>query len=141
MDTFYDVNQNELIKNVAEELKENIEMPDWAKFVKTGPQNERPPLNEDWWYIRAASILRTVYLKGPIGTAKLRRKYSGRRNKGVQPDRVYKAGGKIIRTILQQLEKAELLRFKDAGVNKGRVTTKNGSDLLKKTSKKLLNKN
>ncbi len=137
MDTLYKVNQNELIKKVAEELKKEIEMPEWAQFVKTGVNKERPPLNEDWWYIRAASILRTAYLKGPIGTSRLRKKYSSKRNIGNRPDKVYPSGGKIIRTILQQLEEAELLRFKDSGKRKGRIATKKGSDLLKDSSKEI----
>ena len=71
-----EVPQDELIKKVAEELKSIIGQPEWAPFVKTGNHKERPPVDNDWWYIRAASVLRKVYLLGPIGVSKLRTKYS-----------------------------------------------------------------
>ena len=81
MATIYDTNPNALINKAAEELKKQIKEPEWAKFVKTGVAKDRPPAETDWWYKRAASILRSVYLKGPIGTNKLRHKYSSKKNR------------------------------------------------------------
>jgi small subunit ribosomal protein S19e len=126
-----------LIKNISEKLKSVIDMPEWAKFVKTGVSKQRPPINDDWWFVRAASILRTIDNKGPIGVAKLRSKYGSKKNNGVAPDHFRKASGKIIRTILQQLEKAQLLKQEAKGVHKGRITTDEGKKLLYGTSKAL----
>ena len=124
----YDVEISELIEKTSEELKkiEIIKAPDWAMFVKTGPSRERPPVELDWWYMRAASILRKVAVLGPIGVNKLRRKYGGMKNRGHSPDKYYKGSGKIIRIVLQQLEKAELIKATEKGVHKGKAITPKG---------------
>ena len=82
MVSVFDVNAQQLVEKVAAELKkiEGIEAPEWAQFVKSGAHRERPPARADWWYIRAASILRTIYKKGPVGVSKLRSKYGGASN-------------------------------------------------------------
>jgi small subunit ribosomal protein S19e len=79
MVTVYDVPAEALILKVAEKLKENdkIVPPEWAEFVKTGVHTERAPVQEDWWFTRAASILRKLYVKGPMGTSKLAGEYGG----------------------------------------------------------------
>jgi small subunit ribosomal protein S19e len=86
-------------------------------------------MDPDWWYVRAASLLRRVALVGPIGTEKLRTHYGGRKNKGHQPERFYKASGNVIRTILKQLDKAGLTKQNEKGV-KGRIVTANGQKVL-----------
>ena len=133
------VEQNALINAVAQDLKELITKPDWADFVKTGVHKERPPQQDDWWYIRAAAILRTVYIRGPIGVSKLRTKYGGLKNRGVAPSKFAKGSGSIIRHILQQLEQAELIKQAERGVHKGRITTPKGASLLFKVAKTLKN--
>ncbi|MEW6221890.1 MAG: 30S ribosomal protein S19e [Candidatus Hadarchaeota archaeon] len=99
-----------LIKRLSEELKKlkELEPPIWARFAKTGAHKERPPDKLDWWYSRAASIMRRLYLEGPVGVSRLRTYYGGRQNRGQAPEHFRKAGGKIIRVIFQQLEKAGL---------------------------------
>src|SRR4030042_1852195 len=116
--SIYDVNTNELIEKTAEALKkiETIKLPKWAIFVKTSAGKERPPERQDWWYMRAASMLRTVMMKGPIGISKLRSNYQVKGNVGHKPERAYKASGKVTRVIIQQLEKAELIKFAEKGV-------------------------
>lgn len=128
----YDVEQGELVTALSAELKrQNVVVPPaWAAFAKTGHHRERPPVDESWWYTRAASILRTVYLNGPIGTEKLRVRYGGRKNRGVAPDRFYAAGGNHIRKILQQLEQAKLIKQVEKGVHKGRIITPLGRKLI-----------
>lgn len=110
-------------------------MPDWALFVKTGVHRETVPRNADWWYIRAASILRVCYKQGPIGVSKLRNKYGGKQNRGVRPDKFARASGKVIRTILQQLQTAELVKEHTVGTHKGRIATPAGASLLVKAAK------
>ncbi len=135
MATIYDKEANELIAKAADELKKLIKAPDWSIFVKTGTHKERPPVDKDWWYKRAASILRAVYIKGPIGTSKLRMKYGVRKNRGYQPEKFYKGSGKIIRTILQQLEQAGFLQKTDKSGHKGRIITPKGKSFLDKLAK------
>lgn len=125
-------NTEKTLLKLTETLKSQISMPEWANFVKTGANKERVPQNKDWWYRRAASILLTIYKKGPIGTSKLRTKYGSKKNRGFKPERFMKGSGKIIRTILQQLEKQELIIQKKDGVHKGRVIAPKGEALLSK---------
>ncbi len=137
MDSIRDTKGSELISKAAEELKKakEMEMPQWALFVKTGAGKERPPMKLDWWHLRAASVLRRIALTGPVGVSKLRTKYSNRKNRGYKPEKTYRASGKIIRTILQQLEKAGLIRYTEKGVRKGRVVTPKGQSFLAKLGK------
>jgi len=128
--TVYDVPADILIDRLSKYLKENVREvrpPEWAAYVKTGSHVERAPHNPDWWYVRAASILRKLYIKGPIGVSRLRKLYGGRKRRGVKPAHFRRAGGSIIRHILQQLEEAGLAE-KDG--NRGRILTPKGRSLL-----------
>ncbi len=139
MATIYDINTGKLIEKAAEELKKlkDLEMPKWARFVKTSVSRERPPIKIDWWYARAASILRKIYIKGPIGVNKLRKDYSGKGRRGHNKARVYSGGGKIIRVILQQLEKAEFIKQEQKKDYRGRIITSKGKKFLNAISKSL----
>jgi len=128
--TPYDVPANEFIQKLAHYLKANVDEitpPPWANIVKTGTHTQRPPENPDQWYIRCASLLRKIYIHGPIGIEKLRAEYGGRKDYGVRPEHAVKAGGAIIRKALQQLEAAG---FIEKFQNKGRKITKKGRKLL-----------
>ncbi len=140
MPTMYDADSQELIGKAAEELKKipEIKPPEWAAFAKTGMHKERPPVNNDWWYMRAASILRTVYRLGPIGVSKLRTKYGGKKNRGVKKEHFFKGSGNILRKSLQQLEKAGFVKFTEKGVHKGRVITPKGKSFLDKIASQTL---
>ncbi len=131
-------NQSVLIERLAEKLKKEIKKPEWASFVKTGSFKERPPVDQDWWYMRAASILRKVCVQNPIGVAKLSTLYGGKKNRGYKPERYFKGSTNIIRTILQDLEKAELLKQDKKGAHKGRVPTKKALSMLSATEKEIL---
>jgi len=134
MVSIHDGNPHKTINKLAEALKDTINTPEWAKFVKTGAGKERLPDDENWYTIRAAAILRTVYIRGPIGVEKLRTKYGCKKNRGHKPEKFYKASGKIIRSILQDLEKAELIVQKVINKHKGRVVTNKGKSLVDKNT-------
>jgi len=142
MATIFDVNPNELIDAASQELKNIPEVtpPEWGGYVKTGVSRERPPLNKDWWYIRAAAVLRTVYMQGPIGVSKLRTKYGSIMNRGARPEVFRKGSGNILRKILQQLAKAGLVKKAEKGVHKGKVITPKGESFLSKVSINVLKK-
>jgi len=132
--TPYDVPASILIKRVAVRLKEEHDMitpPPWASFVKTGVHAERPPQNPEWWFTRCASLLRKIYVKGPVGVQRLRSEYGGRADFGVKPEHARKGGGSIIRKALQQLEAAGLVETRG---NRGRVVTSDGRRLLDRLS-------
>jgi len=122
---------------LAAELKKmpEFEMPTWAAFVKTGINKKRPPIGE-WWYIRAASILRQLYIHPVVGVGRLRTKYGGRQDRGMKPARFKKAAGKNIRVILQQAEKAGLVE-KVKGKKAGRQLTRKGREFLEKIASQI----
>jgi small subunit ribosomal protein S19e len=130
-----DTSPQKLILKLSEELKKNdsIKPPDWSKYVKTGVSEERPPTQEDWWFLRSAALLRKIYINGPVGVLKLRTAFGGRRRRGHKPAHHRKAGGKIIRLMLQQLESAGLVK-KVEKPKKGRIITPKGQKLLSKTA-------
>ena len=137
MITPYDVPVTQFIEKLAKYLKENIEEiqpPSWASFAKTGTHVEKQPQDPDWWYTRNASILRKVYVHGPIGLEKLRAQYGGRKDYGVKPEHAVKASGNIIRKALQQLETAGLVQIVAL---KGRSMSPKGRKLVKEIAEDL----
>jgi ribosomal protein S19E (S16A) len=44
-----------------------MELPEWHDLVKTGTHKEMCPMDPDWYYTRAASLARKVYLRGGTG--------------------------------------------------------------------------
>jgi len=129
MTTVYDVPAEQLIRRCAEELKkdESLAPPEWAPFAKTAVHKEKAPVDEDWWFIREAAILRKVYIHGPIGIVHLKGMFTGPRNRGSKPNRTQDGSGSIMRKALQQLEGAELVRTVKG---KGRELTPKGRKLM-----------
>ena len=119
------------IAALAVELKKmpEFQIPEWMNFVKTGVSKQRPPADVNFWYIRTASILRQLYVKGVIGVGRLRTRYGSRMDRGGKPDAFMKASGKIIRVILQQAEKAGLVE-KMSRLQHGRRLTVKGREFL-----------
>ena len=111
MTTVYDVPADHLIRKAAEELKnrQEIKPPAWAAFAKTGVHKEMPPEDPDWWFTRAAAVLRRVYVDGPLGVERMRSFYGGSKNRGSKPNAFRKGSGSILRKALQQLEAAGLV--------------------------------
>ena len=128
----FDVPASALIKVIAADLKkQGLKQPEWIMFVKTGSHRERAPDSPEWFYERAASILYRIYKEGPLGTGSLRSYYGGKKRRGVKKAHFRKAGGKIIRVCLQELEKQGLIK-KD---KKGRIITGKGQSYLNKLAK------
>jgi len=138
MATVYDAPSDGLIKETAQDLKDNVklEMPVWAQYVKTGVSRERKPQDENWWWVRAASILRKIYLEGPVGVQRLRTFYGSRKNRGHKPEKFRRGSGKVIRTILKELDLAGLT----SSGKSGRLVTPKGRSYLDKLSSKITRK-
>ena len=119
---------NKLLAEALKKLPE-LKKPEWVDFVKTGTNKQRPTSEEDFWYKRAASILRQIYINGVVGVERLRTRYGGRKDRGVRPPKFVKGGGKIIRVVLQQSD-AYGLTEKVKGKRSGRQLTKRGKDFL-----------
>lgn len=136
MVTLYDVPVEEFTDELATKLEDHIEEPDWAAFVKAGSDRELPPEQEDFWYRRAASVLRTVATDGPVGVGRLATRYGGPKRGSnryrVAPIHREDGSKKLIRTILQDLEDAGLVE--QTQHQDGRVVTGEGQSLLDGTA-------
>ena len=133
--TVFEVEPTILVEELAKKVKEiqEFKQPEWSLFVKTSVSKERPPEGDDWWYIRVASVLRQVYIKGIIGINRLKKKYGGKQDRGGKPEKFRKGSGKIIRTILQQAEKVGFVeRVKEKIF--GRRLTKKGKGFLEENT-------
>ena len=127
-----DVDSAKFVGMLKQELKSQklVEPLPWSKFVKSGVHRVRPPQQEDFWYIRSASILRRLYLDNELGVQRMRTYFGGRKKSGTHPRHAYKASGSTIRKILQQLEKSGLVQKG----KKGKKLTSTGVQLLNKVA-------
>ncbi len=129
----HDVPSAKLIPALAEQMKSvpGVEQPDWARWVKTGSHAERPPADSNWWFTRAASLMRKLYVHGPVGLGDLERAYGGTKALHYYPKHHRDAGGSNIRKILKQLEQADLV----AKTPKGRVLSPKGRAMLDRAAR------
>ncbi|XP_027167747.1 40S ribosomal protein S19-3-like [Coffea eugenioides] len=123
--TVKDVFPQEFVKAYAAHLKRSgkIELPPWTDIVKTGTLKELAPYDPDWYYIRAASMARKIYLRGGLGVGAFRRIYGGSKRNGSRPPHFGKSSGSVARHILQQLQAMKLVDHDPKG---GRRITSNG---------------
>ncbi|MFB6280706.1 MAG: 30S ribosomal protein S19e [Haloferacaceae archaeon] len=139
MATIHDVPAEDLIEGLADRLEGRIEEPDWAGYVKTGESRELPPQQEDFWYRRAASLLRKVALKEPVGVDRLSTEYGGRKQGStryrVAAESSTTGSRKIIRVCLQQLEDEGLVSIAEG---EGRRVTPEGHSFLDETAEQVL---
>ncbi len=133
MTTAFDVPADLLLDRLAADLKAGgkVTPPEWAPFVRTGPHTEKAPVQPDWWYRRLAAVLRKVYIRGPIGSSRLRAEFGGKRDGGSAPYHPVKGSGSVTRECLQQLEALGLVSKAEA---RGRRVTPAGRKLLDNTA-------
>lgn len=135
MTTLYDVPADALIEELAARLEDGLEEPEWAALAKSGANRELPPDQENFWAIRAASLLRKIAIDGPVGVDRLATEYGGP-DKGsnryrVRPAHRTNASRNVIRTILQQLEEAGYIATAEG---EGRYLTAEGRSFLDSTA-------
>ncbi|KRX53916.1 40S ribosomal protein S19S, partial [Trichinella britovi] len=121
-----DVDQSELVNHLATFLKKSgkIKLPDWVDLVKLGSFKELAPVDPDWFYTRAASIARHLYIRSPTGVGAFRKVYGGRKRNGSAPAHFCLASSNVIRKCLQALE--EIKWIEKAPNGKGRILTSTG---------------
>ncbi len=132
-----DVPPSALLPKLAIELRTRnaVAPPPWATFAKTGVHKQRAPTQVDWWYLRSASVLRKIYLKGYVGIERLSAEYGGKRDRGSAPYHARSGSRSILREIVHQLEKAGLVQpYK----TKGRRVSPEGAKLLDSLSRDIL---
>lgn len=132
-----DVPPSALLPRLATELRSRdaVRPPEWASFVKTGVHKQKAPDQVDWWYLRSASVLRKIHLRGPVGIERLAGEYGGKRDRGSAPYHARSGSRSVTREIVQQLQGSGLVR---AEKNKGRRITPAGQKLLDGISREVL---
>merc|ERR1711862_384506 len=94
-----------------------------ADLVKTGTLKELAPLDPDWIYVRTASLVRKIYIRGGSGVGAFTKVYGGQKRRGTCTKGFATGSGKVIRYILQQPEEMGLVEQDEEG---GRKITKEG---------------
>merc|ERR1712159_430251 len=85
-----------------------IKMPEWAVYYKTGCYKDLAPYDQDWLYIRAASVAYQLYMRGKVGVNTLRKHYGSKQRNGVCTEHSRLSAGKCIRYCLIELKKPVL---------------------------------
>ncbi len=136
----FDVDQKKLVRGLADVMMKKglLKPPEWARFVKTSPAKDRPPEQNDWWFLRGSSILRRMYMnRKPMGVNRIRRIYGDKEKNRYSGQHFRPASGAITRKILQQLEGAELIKSVKVKNHAGRVITPKGIALVDSVAKDL----
>ncbi|KAI3835081.1 hypothetical protein MKW98_017578 [Papaver atlanticum] len=123
--TVKDVSPHEFVKHYSAHLKRSgkMELPHWTDIVKTAKFKELAPYDADWYYIRAASMARKIYLRQGLGVGGFKKIYGGRKRNGSRPPHFCKSSGSIARHILQQLQDMKIVDLDPKG---GRIITSSG---------------
>ena len=123
--TVKDVDPHQFVKAFSAFLKKSgkLRVPGYVDIVKTGKHKELAPYDADWFYTRAASVARHIYLRGGVGVGALRKVYGGRKRRGTRPSHFCLGSSSVARAVLQALENAKILAKAADG---GRVITDQG---------------
>ncbi|XP_014813349.1 PREDICTED: 40S ribosomal protein S19, partial [Calidris pugnax] len=100
-----------------------LKVPEWADTVKLAKHKELAPYDENWFYTRAASTARHLYLRGGAGVGSMATVYGGRQRRGVRPSHFSRGSGSVARRVLQALEGLKMVEKDQDG---GRKLTPQG---------------
>ncbi|KAL5716813.1 hypothetical protein ACHQM5_009932 [Ranunculus cassubicifolius] len=92
-----------------------MELPHWTDIVKTGTFKELAPYDADWYYVRAASMARKIYLRQGLGVGGYRKIYGGSKRNGSRPPHFCKSSGSVARNILHQLQSMNIVDLDPKG--------------------------
>merc|ERR1712168_1643862 len=122
--TVKDVNPQDFVRAFAAHLKKSkLKVPEYVEIVKTSKAHELGPTDPDWFYVRAASVARHVYLRPNVGDGAVRKIYGVAKRNGTRPTHFRLSSSSVARKVLQSLEGIKLVT-KD--VNGGRTIAPTG---------------
>ncbi|GKT51654.1 40S ribosomal protein S19 [Colletotrichum spaethianum] len=120
---FFSGQAQKFINAYAAFLKRQGKLP-----IPDRPRQGAPPQNIDWFYVRAASVARHIYLRKTVGVGRLRKVHGSAKNRGVRPSHHVDASGSVDRKIVQALEKIGVLE-QDEEKGGRRITQSGQRDL------------
>jgi small subunit ribosomal protein S19e len=129
--TVKDVNQQEVVRALAASFKKSRKLivSKWVNTVKLTKHKELAPYDEKWFYTRAASTARHLYLRGCAGVGSMTKIYRGPQRNRNRP-RLFSRGSKsVARRVLQALEG---LKMEDQDQDGGHNLTPQGQRDLDK---------
>jgi small subunit ribosomal protein S19e len=131
-----DVDSATFVRALAAHLKRSGKMvvPAYCDHIKTSTARELGPDNVDWFYIRAAAIARRLYVRRGMGVGAFRRVFGTSKRKNMLRSHHADACGGIIRYILKEFEKLELVAKSRDG---GRMMTASGQRVLDRIANQL----
>ena len=112
--TVKDVPAQEFVSALAAHFKktQKLNVPAWHDLIKTATYKELCPQDPDWYYVRAASVARKIYLRGGIGVGAFQKIYGGAKSNGSRRPHFAKAAAGIHRNILKGLTEIDLVAKK-----------------------------
>jgi len=123
--TMKDVSANKWVRAMASHLKQTgkLFVPTCAEFVKQSHGNQRAPQNPDWYFYRAAAVLRRIYQRPGTGYGGLSKPFGMKKNNGSRPEKFVRAAKGMLHWVCKSLEGMKLI---GKGKKSGRVITKEG---------------
>merc|ERR1711970_956447 len=125
MSSVKDVDQQLFVVGFADFLKKSgkMKVPEWADLIKLSRFNEQGPHNPDWFFVRASSVARHLYIRAPAGVGAFTKIYGARKRNGSAPSHFMRSSQSVSRRVLQALEEMALV---EEDANGGRKLTSQG---------------
>ena len=122
MSSVKDVDQQLFVVGFADFLKKSgkMQVPEWADLIKLSRFNEQGPHNPDWFFVRAASVARHLYIRAPAGVGAFTKIYGARKRNGSAPSHFMRSSQSVSRRVLQvrdDLKSEEGLDREDSRIN------------------------
>ncbi|MXQ96154.1 hypothetical protein E5288_WYG020161 [Bos mutus] len=92
------------VRQSSGSLPQKVWEAEWVDTVKLAKHKELAPYDENWFYTRAASTARHLYLPGGAGVGSMTKIYGGRQRNGVMPSHFSRGSKSVARRVLQALE-------------------------------------
>merc|ERR1712216_586128 len=132
--TIKDVDAHEFVKRYATHLKKQgkISLPELVDLMKTSVSRELAPYDEDWFYIRCASLARRLYVRQGTGVGAFSKVYGAKKRRGTLPGHFCRSSRGVIHNCLKQLMKVGVVEHMPEAAKKkgGRRITTRGSRIV-----------